>query len=80
MVDLAVLGDTFTADDVVDRLVPVGKRRTTRMSSIVIENGNKVRRECIGVGFTLGHQVFFLVKLLRPVTSASIVVPKIVNG
>jgi hypothetical protein len=67
---------SFSPDDAIGRMVPMWPRRMTGIRSFDISDGSGVGHECVGVAFTQKHQVFILIKLLRPLTKTTIVVPK----
>lgn len=53
--------ETFTPDDEIGGLIPLGKRRASGQRTIGLSDSNGQMHECVAESFSTGHQVFVLV-------------------
>ncbi len=53
--------ETYTPDDQLGALVPVGKRRSSGKQSIGLTDRNGDRHDCVAEAFSTGHNVFILI-------------------
>lgn len=70
---------TFTPDDEVGALVPLGKRRASGKRSLGLTDRNGVMHECIAEAFTQGYQVFVLIHAQSTLTATRIILPSARN-
>lgn len=57
--------DTYTPDDVLGSLVPIGKRKSSGKRSISLRDKNGDLHECIAESFSSGHQIFILIHAVK---------------
>lgn len=67
--------DTFTPDDQIGAMVPIGRRRSSDKRNIVLCNRNGETCECIAEAFTQTYQVFILIHLVKTLTRTSFIMP-----
>ena len=66
--------DSFTPDDEIGALIPIGKRRSSGKRRIELVDDNGVRHECIAEAFTQTRQVFVLIHVTHALTGATVLV------
>ncbi|MEO1169879.1 MAG: ImmA/IrrE family metallo-endopeptidase [Pseudomonadota bacterium] len=67
--------DSFTPDDDIGRMVPVGNRRMSGRQTLVLTDRNGDQHECVCEAFTQTYQVFVLIHSTQTLTASSIIVP-----
>lgn len=66
---------SFTPDDDIGAMVPVGKRRMSRKRSLGITDRNGDLQDCLAEAFTQKHQVFILIHAVRTLNKSSVIIP-----
>lgn len=66
--------ESYTPDDDIGAMIPVGGRRASGKRHIVLVDADDRRHECIAEAFTQTHQVFVLILVSKALASARIVV------
>ena len=66
---------TYTPDDRLGRLVPLGKRRSSGKQELHLTDANGDRHNCIAESFTQKHQVFILIHVIKTLGRSKIVLP-----
>ncbi len=69
------LPETFTPDDQIGRMVPVGGRRMSRPQAIVLSDRDGRRHECLAEAFTQTYQVFVLICTVSVLSRRIVLVP-----
>ena len=65
--------NTYTPDDDIGALIPIGNRRASGKRSILLVDQNGDRHECIAESFSTGHQVFILIHAAKMLTVTRII-------
>lgn len=65
--------ERISADDSLGAVVPIGRRRMSRPTEIVLRDRNGVRHTCIAEAFTQTYQVFILIQPVAALTRTSVV-------
>jgi hypothetical protein len=66
--------ESFTPDDRIGKMVPIGTRRFSGRRRIVLLDDNGLRHECMAEAFKTGPQVFVLIHVTHALTAASVLV------
>jgi hypothetical protein len=66
--------ESFTPDDPIGAMVPIGNRRASGKRTLELVDDNGVRHECIGEAFTQTKQVFVLIHVNAAFTRTSVLV------
>jgi Zn-dependent peptidase ImmA (M78 family) len=61
--------DSYTPDDQIGSMVPIGGRRASGKRELVLIDSNDARHECIAEAFTQTHQVFVLILVSKPLAT-----------
>jgi hypothetical protein len=67
--------ESFTPDDPIGAIVPLGKQRMSRPRNIILVDSNGVEHECLAEAFTQKYQVFILIAPITALTRKSIILP-----
>lgn len=67
--------DSYTPDDEIGAMIPVGPRRSSGIREIILIDRNGDPHECVAEAFTQTYQVFILIHVVKSLTTPSIVVP-----
>jgi hypothetical protein len=60
---------TFTPDDVIGAMIPIGGRKYSGKHQLALTDMNGDKHECIAEAFTQGHQIFVLIHAVKTLTS-----------
>jgi hypothetical protein len=71
--------DTYTPDDDIGAMIPVGRRRASGKRSLGLTDTNGVVHDCIGESFSTGHQVFILIHAVKTLTTTRILLPSTIQ-
>lgn len=64
--------DSYTPDDDIGALIPVGKRRASGKRSLGLTDANGVLHDCVAESFSTGHQVFILIHAVKTLSATRI--------
>jgi Zn-dependent peptidase ImmA (M78 family) len=67
--------NTFTPDDKIGAMVPLGSRRASGKRSMGLTDANGVQHECVAEAFTNTYQVFILIHAQSTMTKTTIILP-----
>ncbi|WP_315927440.1 ImmA/IrrE family metallo-endopeptidase [Mesorhizobium sp. SP-1A] len=67
--------DTYTPDDDIGAMIPVGKRRASGKRSLGLMDANGVLHDCVAESFSTGHQVFVLIHAVKTLTATRVLLP-----
>ncbi len=67
--------ESFSPDDQIGAIVPVGGRKMSRPREIILIDRNGARRRCLAEAFTQKHQVFILIHTVATLTGNAVFVP-----
>jgi hypothetical protein len=68
--------DTFTPDDRIGAMIPIGARKYSGKRQIPLTDMNGDTHECIAEAFTQGHQIFVLIHAVKTLSASRIILPK----
>lgn len=68
-------GESFTPDDDIGALVPLGGRRSSGKRSLGLTDNNGSIHDCVAESFSSGHQVFVLIHSTKTLTPSRIFLP-----
>jgi len=66
---------TYTPDERIGRMVPLGKRRSSGKQELSLTDANGDRHDCIAESFTQKHQVFILIHVTETLGRPKIILP-----
>ena len=64
--------ESYTPDDEIGALIPLGRRRSSGKRSLGLTDGNGVMHDCVAESFTNTKQVFVLIHAVRTLTTRHI--------
>ena len=66
---------TYTPDDRLGRMVPLGKRRSSGKQELILTDANGDRHNCIAESFTQKYQVFILIHVIETLGRSKLILP-----
>jgi hypothetical protein len=75
MYNSVALFQSITNAHAIAPAIPIGRRRMTRPTEIVLRDRNKEQRVCVAEAFDTTHQIMVLVRDVGPVKRSTLVVP-----
>jgi Zn-dependent peptidase ImmA (M78 family) len=70
-----VCADSFSPDDEIGKMVPIGMRKMSRPATMIFTDQNGVKHECVVESFSNTYQVFILIHETRALTQTVVLVP-----
>jgi uncharacterized protein DUF955 len=67
--------ESFTPDDAIGRMIPIGKRRASGQRRLELVDDNGDRHNCVAEAFTQTHQVFVLIHVVQALKATTVLMP-----
>ena len=68
--------ESFTPDDKIGALIPMGKRRSSGKRSLGVRDSNGTMHDCVAEAFTQTYQIFVLIHQQNAMTASTIIMPR----
>lgn len=72
----ALWAETYTPDDRIGAMIPIGTRKYSGKRSLPLTDLNGVQHDCVAEAFTQTHQVFILIHAVKTLTAKTIILPR----